>query len=65
MLFEYLVIFENRIKNKIKKQREIEDVNICIAAAFNIFDHTIKKGKNKISYKMIQDSLLSLPKDDC
>lgn len=68
MLFEYLVIFENGIKNKIKKQREIEDVvNSCIRAAFyfNVLDCIMQKGKNKISNKMIKNSLLSVPKDDC
>lgn len=46
MLFEYLVIFENGIKNKIKTQRETEDVvNSCITVAFyfNVLDHIIKK----------------------
>jgi len=64
----YLVIFENGKKNKIKKQREIENVvTSCntVAFYFNVLVQTIKKGKKKISYKMIQDSLPSVPKDDC
>jgi len=64
----YLVIFENGKKNKIKKQREIENVvTSCntVAFYFNVLVQTIKKGKKKNSYKMIQDSLPSVPKDDC